>query len=56
MFCMLKKKEIYPAYASSHNSNHEEVILLMISKAEKQLWKGTFYYICRSWVYNIKDW
>ena len=36
MFCMLRKKEIYPAYASSHNSNHEEVILLMISKAEKQ--------------------
>ena len=36
MFCMLKKKKIYPAYVSKHNSNHEkQVILLMIANGEK---------------------
>ena len=36
MFYMLKKKKIYPAYVSKHNSNREEqVILLMISNREK---------------------
>ena len=31
MFCMLKKKNIYPAYVSKYNSNYEkQVILLMI--------------------------
>ena len=37
MFCMLKKKKIYPAYVSKHNSNCEkQVILLMILNNEKQ--------------------
>ena len=36
MFCMLKKKKVYPDYVSKHNSNHKEDILSMISKAEKQ--------------------
>ena len=37
MFFMLKKKKIYPAYVSKHNSNREkQVILLMISNGEKQ--------------------
>ena len=37
MFCMLKKKKIYPAYVSKRNSNREkQVILLMISNGEKQ--------------------
>ena len=34
---MLKKKKIYPAYVSKHNSNRaKQVILLMISNEEKQ--------------------
>ena len=37
MFFMLKKKKIYPAYISKHNSNREkQVNLLMISNGEKQ--------------------
>ena len=36
MFCMLKKKKIYPAYVSKHNSNCEkQVIFSMISNGEK---------------------
>ena len=36
MFCMLKKKKIYPAYVSKHNSDHEkQFILLMIPYGEK---------------------
>ena len=36
MFCMLKKKKIYPAYVSKHNSNREkQLILLTISNGEK---------------------
>ena len=32
---MLKKKKIYPAYVSKHNSNREKrVILLMIANRE----------------------
>ena len=32
-----KKEEIYPAYVSKHNWNHEEqVILLMISNGQKR--------------------
>ena len=32
MFCMLKKKKIYPAYVSKHDSNREkQIILLTIS-------------------------
>ena len=35
MFCMVKKKKIYPAYVSKHNSNREkQVILLMIPNGE----------------------
>ena len=35
MFCMLKKKKIYPAYVSKHNSNREkQVIILMIPNEE----------------------
>ena len=29
MFCMLKKKKIYPAYVSKHNSNHEKQVILL---------------------------
>ena len=37
MFCMLKKKKIYPIYVSKHKSNlKNKVILLMISNGEKQ--------------------
>ena len=37
MFCMLKKKKIYPGYVSKYNSNREkQVVLLMISNGEKQ--------------------
>ena len=36
MFCILKKKKIYPAYVSKNNSNHEkQVILLMIPNGDK---------------------
>ena len=39
MFCMLKKKKIYPAYVSKQNSNREkQVIYLMISNGEKGRW------------------
>ena len=46
MFCMLKKKKIYPAYVSKHDSNFKkQVILLMIPTGEgwhylavKKLW------------------
>ena len=35
MFCMLKKKEVRPAYVSKHNSNCEkQIILLMITNGE----------------------
>ena len=35
MFYMLKKKNIYPAYVSKHNSNRKnQAILLMISNGE----------------------
>ena len=35
MFCMLTKKNIYPAYISKHNSNLEkQVIPLMISNQQ----------------------
>ena len=35
MFCMVKKKKIYPAYVSKHNSNRQkQVIFLMISNRE----------------------
>ena len=36
MFCMIKKKKIYPSYLSKHNSNREkQVILLMIPNGEQ---------------------
>ena len=38
MFCMLKKKKIYPAYVSKHNSNYEkQIIFLMILNGERFL-------------------
>ena len=30
MFCMLKKKKIYPAYVSKHNSNREKQVIILI--------------------------
>ena len=39
MFCMLKKKKIYPAYVSNLNLNCEkQVIFSMISHGEKRWW------------------
>ena len=36
MFCILKKKKIYPAYVSKHNSNYEkQVIILIIPNANR---------------------
>ena len=36
MFCMLKKKKIYPAYVSSHKSSDEkQVILFMVPNKKK---------------------
>ena len=41
MFCIQKKKKIYPSYVSKHNSNREkQVILLMISTGEKRVAKS----------------
>ena len=38
MFCMLKRKKIYPAYDSNHNWNREkQVILSMISNGKKKV-------------------
>ena len=37
IFCILKKKEIYPAYISKIKSNYEKkIILLMIPIEEKE--------------------
>ena len=37
MFCILKRKKIYPAYDSKHNWNREkQVILSMISNGKKK--------------------
>ena len=37
IFCILKKKEIFPAYISKHYSNREkQIILLMIPIEEKE--------------------
>ena len=30
MFCMLKKKKIYPAYVSNQNSNHEKKLSALL--------------------------
>ena len=30
MFCILKKKKLYPAYVSKHNSNCEKQVILLI--------------------------
>ena len=36
MICILKKKNVYPAYVSKHNSNREkQTIPLMIPNAER---------------------
>ena len=34
-FCILKKKKIYLAYVSKHNSNREKQVILMTSKGKK---------------------
>ena len=35
MFCMLKKKKVYPVYLSKHNSNpKKQVLLLMMPNGE----------------------
>ena len=34
MFCMLKKKKIYPAYVSKHHSICQKQVLLMIPNGE----------------------
>ena len=35
MFCLLRKKKIYPAYVSKHYTNREkQVVLLMIANGE----------------------
>ena len=47
MFCMLKKKKIYSAYASKYNLYHEKkVIILTILNGEgsKAKFKGWWYY------------
>ena len=31
MFCVLKKKKIYSAYVSQHNSNHEKQIIFLMT-------------------------
>ena len=37
MFCLLKKKKIYPTYVSKYNSNCEkQVTTLVISNGKKQ--------------------
>ena len=39
IFCILKKKEIIPAYISKHNSTHDkQKIVLMIPNEEKKGW------------------
>ena len=53
MFCMLKKKNIYPVYVSKHSSNHEqEVILLIISNGERCVWSNTL----ATWAMYEEDW
>ena len=58
MFCMLKKKKIYPAYVSKHNSNREkQVILLMISNGEireaKSKGRGQWHYLAVKKIISI---
>ena len=44
MFCMLKKKNIYPAYVLKHNSNREkQVTPLMIPNGEERKAKSEGY-------------
>ena len=35
MFCMLKKKKLYRAYVSKHNSNREKQVILLMIPYEK---------------------
>ena len=49
VFSMLRKKKVYPAYISKHNSNHEkQAILLMISNGEGWHYKNTISIIKRN--------
>ena len=36
MFCMLKKKKIYPAYVSKNNSNREKQVILLLIPNRKE--------------------
>ena len=38
MFYMLKKKKIYPAYVSKHNSNFEKKVALVMIQSGEELW------------------
>ena len=35
MFCMIKKKKMYPAYVSKYNSNREKEFILLMVPNEK---------------------
>ena len=35
---MLKKKKIYPAYVSKHNSNCEKQVFLLMIQSKEELW------------------
>ena len=42
MFCMLKKRNIYPVYVSKHSSSSEkQVIPLMIPNGERMALSGS---------------
>ena len=50
IFCILKKKKIYPSYISKHNSNRgKQVIILTIPKGEackaKSKGRGRWHYL-----------
>ena len=56
MFCMLKRKNIYPAYVSKHNSNCEkQVILFMILNEEKCKLSRTLALSAKSEGYEAKS-
>ena len=58
MFCMRKKKKIYPVYVSKYNANREkQVILLMISNGEipeaKSEGRRQWHYLAVKTIYRI---
>ena len=38
MFCMSKKKKIYPAYVSQNNSNHEKLLFNNFKRRKIMAW------------------